>query len=436
MTTSRGWRLRRPRVLGIAELKASSGRLSGAIADQVFSSVTNFALGLFVARTLGPTDYGGFSLAFATYLIVLGISRSMSTDALMIRYSASTGEEWQGGTAAATGSAIAIGFAAGVLSIVAGAVLGGVTGTALIAMGVMMPGLMLQDSWRMAFFAAGRPSKAVVNDLVWVIVMFVTVAIVFVAGTPTVTSLTLAWGGGATMAGLIGFIQGNVGFPKLNVVPWWHQHRDLNLRFLGEFGSSGALTQLTLYTIGLLAGLHAVGAIRAALLVLGPFMILIQGGTVFGVAESARILKRSPDALYRTSNTFAVVLGAAAAAWGLFVWSLPDSVGVTILGHSWHAGRSVLVPAIVYMIGSGLAVGANTGLRALGAARASLSTRVILGLAVFMAGAMGAAMWGVHGAAWGIACANLAGVWFRWWTYKRALNEHQTRVIAAVPTPA
>jgi O-antigen/teichoic acid export membrane protein len=399
--------------------------LGGAITDQVLSSVTNFVLGLVVARTLGPTRYGAFTLAYATYIIVLGVSRSMNTDALMVRYSASSHEDWRVATAAAAGGATSTGIVAGVLAIVIGAFFGGITGIALIAMGVMMPGLMLQDSWRMAFFAAGRPSRAVLNDLVWVVAMAGALAVLFATGHATLLSLTLAWGGAATLAAVVGFFQARTGWLRLNPTAWWRAHRDLGPRFLAEFGSTGALTQLTFYMIGFLAGLRALGSIRAATLVIGPFYVLLQGGTAFGVAESARILTRGRAALYRASCIFSLTLGAAACAWGVTAWRLPDSVGTKILGASWQAGRSVLVPVIVYMVASGLAIGANTGFRALAAARESLRTQLVVGSSILIGGVIGAATAGARGAAWGMAVANLFGTALRWWVYRRVVFNHK-----------
>src|SRR6188472_939917 len=91
------------RALNMRNLKGSSSRLTGALADQMLSSATNFALGFVIARTLGPVDFGAFNLAFAAYLIALGSSRSMNTDPLMIRYSAGSAARWRTGTSSATG---------------------------------------------------------------------------------------------------------------------------------------------------------------------------------------------------------------------------------------------------------------------------------------------------------------------------------------------
>jgi hypothetical protein len=72
---------------------------------------------------------------------------------------------------AATGTALAVGTVAGVLCIVAGLLLPGQVGPAFIALGVGLPGLALQDSWRFAFFACGRGSAAFLNDLFWTLLL-------------------------------------------------------------------------------------------------------------------------------------------------------------------------------------------------------------------------------------------------------------------------
>jgi hypothetical protein len=41
-------------------------RLGWGIADQAVSSITNFALGIVVARSLGAADFGASSLAWVT----------------------------------------------------------------------------------------------------------------------------------------------------------------------------------------------------------------------------------------------------------------------------------------------------------------------------------------------------------------------------------
>ena len=63
------------------------------------------------------------------------------------------------------------GVAAGVLCVVAGLLLPDPAGPVFVALGIALPGLAVQDSWRFAFFAGGRGSSAFLNDLFWTVLL-------------------------------------------------------------------------------------------------------------------------------------------------------------------------------------------------------------------------------------------------------------------------
>ena len=179
-------------------------RVGWGVADQALSSLTNFGLTVLVARQVDTGQLGGFSLAFGTYLITLGISRALCTEPLMVRYSASTRTQWREGAAMAAGASLGTGMIAGIACLIAGKVLGGSLGRTFAVLGLSLPGLLLQDSWRYAFVAAGNPLQAFVNDLVWAVVLFPSVLGFIAIGHSSVVWLTLAWGGAATVAAVIG----------------------------------------------------------------------------------------------------------------------------------------------------------------------------------------------------------------------------------------
>ncbi|MDR2986820.1 MAG: hypothetical protein LBV34_18475, partial [Nocardiopsaceae bacterium] len=62
-------------------------RFGWGLADQAVSSLTNFAVSLYVARTLGAVQFGAFALAYVTYSFVLNASRGLATDPLLVRFS-------------------------------------------------------------------------------------------------------------------------------------------------------------------------------------------------------------------------------------------------------------------------------------------------------------------------------------------------------------
>ena len=51
---------------------AVARRMGLGLADQVLSSLTNFALSFSVARSVGPRGLGVFGLAISTYVLSLG----------------------------------------------------------------------------------------------------------------------------------------------------------------------------------------------------------------------------------------------------------------------------------------------------------------------------------------------------------------------------
>jgi O-antigen/teichoic acid export membrane protein len=404
-----------------------AGRVGWGIADQALSSLTNFVVGVSIARSLGIREFGTFSVAFATYLIVLNASRGLATDPLVVRYSGVDSASWRQAVAKSAGVATAVGLVAGVCCVVVGMLLTGSAGATLLMLGVTLPGLLLQDSWRYAFFSAGRGGHAFANDLVWALSLLPLLMTVAATEHSRVLWFVLAWGGSATFAAVVGGIQARV-VPRLSqAASWLVQHRDLGPRYLGENLSHSGALQLRHYGLGLIAGLAAVGSLRAAELLLGPVYVIIMGLGLMAVPEGVRLLHRSR----RRLGPFCVVLGSlqagVALAWGMaLLVLLPGDLGVWLLGPSWQPASELLLPVTLSVAGIGFWGGAFTGLRALGAASRSLRAQG-LGSALYLVGALGGAAVGdAAGAAWGSAAATAiaAGIW--WWQLDRGLREFRT----------
>ena len=141
-------------------------RLGWGVADQVVSSLTNFATGIYVIHALGAVQFGAFSLAFVTYGFALNASRGLSTDPLMVRFSGTDVLTWRRAVAKSAGTATNVGLLIGVGVLVAAGVLNGAARAAFLALGLTLPALLLQDSWRYSFFTLGRGSQAFLNDSV------------------------------------------------------------------------------------------------------------------------------------------------------------------------------------------------------------------------------------------------------------------------------
>ncbi|MDX3528183.1 hypothetical protein P1P75_17505 [Streptomyces sp. ID05-39B] len=412
--------------------RALVGRLSWGLADQAASSMTNFAVGIYVARSLGVTAFGVFSLAWVTYGVVLSVSRGLATDPLVVRFSGVPDASWRGAVARSSGTALGVGAAIGVACLVAGLAVGGRVGAAFACLGVMLPGLLLQDAWRYSFFAAGTGRKAFVNDLVWGVALVP--ALVVAARQGSVAAFVLAWGASATVAAGYGCLQSGIRPRMTGARGWLREQRDLSYRYLVEnVGVSGA-SQLRAYGLGAIVGVGAVGAIRGAELLLGPFLAVLMGLSLVTVAEAARVLRRAPHRL----AGFCLVLGAgqavAALLWGAALLLVPGRLGELVLGDVWDSASALIVPAALGVAGAGLGTGAAAGLRALGAARRSLRSQLFASACYVGGGLGGAAVAGTAGSAWGVAAATVCSSAVWWLHLRSALRERRHNPIPEVRT--
>ena len=408
-------------------------RAGWGLADQALSSLTNFALGVFVARTVGIEEFGAFSLVFAAYLLVMSVCRAYPMEPLQIRYSGTPDDVIRAAARRAVGSVFAIGVASSVVVLPIALVLGGRLGGTLLALALTMPGLLVQDAWRSVFFAWHRGRSAFVNDLLWAIAMAAGLVWLASTGDGTSVTATLVWGTSATIAAVAGMWQARVIPDPSRVLDWWREHIDLGPRFIAEALSRLAGGQLAVYGIGAAAGLAALGSLRAAQLVVGPVQILFLGIGLIAVPEGVRALARSRDRLVWLAIVMSVGLSLAGLAWGMIALLLPADIGSLILGNAWGPAQEVLVPVIVGQLGTLAASGAAMGLRTLAAARRSLRANLIVSSLIVALGIGGAIALGTLGAAWGLAVASLLGTVVWWKAFRDELRSRPTRETSAVP---
>jgi O-antigen/teichoic acid export membrane protein len=404
-------------------------RLSWGIADQAVSSITNFAVSIYVARSLGDVQFGAFSLAYVTYPFVLNASRGLATDPLMVRFSAVSQSVWRRVTADCTGTAAAVGLVSGTLVLAVTLLLHGYARLAFFGLGISLPGLMLQDSWRFAFFAVGRGSQAFINDCIWAATLIPGLILVQRSGHANVFWFILAWGMSAAIAAAAGLLQSGV-VPKLTgASEWMAKQRDLGIRYLIEGSATSAAQQLRSYGVGFVLSLAAVGYIQAANTIMGPIMILFLGMGLVTTPEAARILHRSPQRLPLFCMLVSAGLVAAGIVWGLIlVVVFPRGLGQLVLGHIWQSTYPLAIPQTLYILGMCVVTGASAGLHALGAAKRSMRGMTILSAIYLALGILGAVVDGTTGAVLGTAIASWSGAVLYWCELRIAMRQHNAGI--------
>lgn len=431
---------RRYRFRWLPSSGAITTRFGWGLADQSLSSITNFALGVAVARSVGPREFGAFGVAFGVYTAGLGLARAVTSEPLMVRFSAASADRWNDGVRAAVGCTLALGALLGVACIASGLALGEdqVLSSALLALGLTFPGVLIQDTWRFAFFASRRGSAAFANDVVWAAALAGAVTLLVFTDRGSVGTFILAWGVSGTVAAAFGCWQAHASPAPARWSSWLREHRDLIPRFAGEFGVATLATQTSVLLIGTVASLSAIGTIRAGQLLFGPLNVLFMGAGIAGLPEAVRLRRVSHLKLRRACIVLSSVLAASALCLGFVLALTPTSVGRIVLGDNWAGARAIVTPMAIWMAGFGVVLGAGVGLRALAAASSSFRARLLIAPVTVSATVAGAAAAGASGAAWGFAIAAWIGVVVWWRQFHRALRESHhagARPGAAMPSP-
>lgn len=400
-------------------------RFGWGLADQMMSSLSNAAMSFYVARELGAAQFGAFSLAYVTYSFALNASRGLATDPLLVRFSGAEHATWERAVRKCTGTALLVGLATGAGALGAAMALGGTPRMAFLALGLTLPGLLLQDSWRYSFFAIGRGGQAFLNDTIWTLALVPPMAYLRFAHHNTVFWFVLAWGLAAATAACAGPLQARV-LPRPSAAwAWVSRHRDLGPRYLAENTANSGSSQLRTYGVGLVAGLAAVGYVQAAGLLMGPFLVVFMGISLVTVPEAARILRDSP----RHLRLYCLLVGGGLAvlglAWGaVLMVALPRGLGDLLLGRQlWRPTFPLVLPYTISVMGGCLIGGATAGLRALGAARRSLRAMIIASVIFLAFGLAGAYLGGALGTVQGAAVATWAGALVWWWQLRLGIRE-------------
>ncbi|TCJ31758.1 hypothetical protein [Parafrankia sp. BMG5.11] len=377
------------------------------VLDQVASSGTNAAINFVIARRVSATEFGAFAIAYTIFALVMGLSRAASTTPLGIHYATASPPTFRVAARAASGTALTLGVLSGAVLLAAGTASTGALGSNLVAMGIVMPALLVQDSWRYTFFAEGRPAAALANDLVWATTMVAAFAALPARFSSDAACLVLAWGAAAVVAALLGIAQTRAWPDPRRAIRWFTAHRETTGFMTAEYVTVQGAQQTSTLIIGMFGSSSLVGALRGIQTLLAPTTNLAVALTSFAIPEFAR----RPDMPLRTRSRLAYALSAVVVAsstiWALVFLVLPDGFGRALLGDTWLQTRGLLGLAIVQQAGPALAVGPAAVLYALG--RTRLTFRINLRFAPLL---LACPLIGLHlGGAKGVIVGYIIAFW-------------------------
>jgi O-antigen/teichoic acid export membrane protein len=390
------------------------GRLAGKagwnLADQMLSTLTNAALTVLVAQQVDRYDFGAFSTALLLFSLLIAVERALVGQVLSIRHSTETRMGMRRVAERALGTIAALAVPAGLVVALAGVLLGGRLRGPLVAVGLTMGPLLLQDTCRMVFFAQSRPRRAAENDMLWAVVQFTVMGLLILRGWASAWSLILVWGGSAAVAAAAAVLKlGAV--PRLSAAPCWiREHRDLLGYLLPETLTTTGGDRVALFCVGGMIGVDGVGAVMGARQVLNPLQVVTSAAASFVMPE----VSRREDMAPRTRRIIGLGIGGGIAVGALVylgaVLLLPDHVGSWVFGDSWAVVQPVLFPVGLFTAGAAACAGSFIVIAAMGHAKRTFRLNVLATVLLLTLMPLGALTGGVLGAAWGLCVAKVIEV--------------------------
>ena len=291
-------------------------------------------------------------------------------------------------------------------------------GRALLAIALLAPGLVLQEFWRVASFAATRARTAAANDAWWALGQTVAFAILFLTTRATAAGALLAWGAGAWLAAGIGMLQLSVR-PTIDraAIRWARSSVGIGAWFTG----ANAMFSLGLFGVAAIVaavtGRYGLGLFRVVQSILfGPVQLLTIGAESVFLPYLVRSTRRAsaPALGLDEAARYSAVLAGAVALYGVLLLLVARVVLVHVFGAAFASASALVLPILVsYALdagGSGASVllaRSAQGRRLLGAQTAATAARLL-------AVALLATRYGVGGAAWGLALGSFVGAIAFW----------------------
>ncbi|MET9884395.1 hypothetical protein ABZZ20_14825 [Streptomyces sp. NPDC006430] len=380
-----------------------------SVLDQAASSATNILVLVLAARLSSAAGFADFSMVYVTFSVLLGLNMAYVGQTVVLEK-----DEDRLGPVCRSGLAFtaAASAAAGAVLGVVGAALPGTGGRAFLALGLVLPLVLVQDGLRYCFSALRTPHRALAADALRL--ACVVAALLLQPEGASAGRLVLVWGVSALPALALGLflLRPYVRDARADLRPYLRRGH-LGQRFVVEFAVGNGSSQLAVLGLGVLATPLAVGALRGATTLFGPLNVLFNSANAFGPPVVGRASGKR--GVVRLTMLMGAVLAVLGAGWGAVLYALPDRMGRQLLGDTW-AAASALLPATgsQYAV-MGLGTCALLSLRVLNP-RATLSLQVVFSLlsVVFLLG--GYAAWGAAGAAWGLAAGSAlkaAAAWLR-----------------------
>jgi len=381
--------------------------------DNIIFSVSSLLVFIWSAHVLDPADFGRFALVLLVFVFVQGsLVRSLVSWTVMVHP-----EDADSRPRAVLGSALMLAVGAGLICLAAGGLLllgDSGLGASLLVVGALMPLLAVQEVGRFIAFAQARPGRAIVIDVMWLVLTVVALTAIQLVHEMNLLWMVIGWGGTGAVAGLWVFVQ--QGWPRAQDISltWLKERWHFSWRSLVAASSSATVALIGAGLVAVVSGPLAVAAVRAALLLERPSTTVQMAVATSAGADIARERPDNAGLLAHQRRAMFVSIVVAALNFGV-LFLIPDALGELVLGEVWP-----LVTPLLLVIGLRvLAMAAQSGVRAALMGRRQISQVMkidIAGTVLSIVGfVIGAYLGDAEGAYWGSLVGLTITVAGWWW---------------------
>jgi hypothetical protein len=358
----------------------------------LFNSGSNAVFAVLAARSLSVSAFGDLALGQLVYFIVIiNVVRPVG-EALMVAKRSSCDRDVD----AEFGTSVLVVFAGSLLLasmfIVIGSAASGSLGAGIWgAIGLALPGLVLQDIVRWACFAQGKFSRALVLDVIWTVAMLCVFIVLRWTDTTASAPFLMIWWG---TSGLIVAAALLVASPGLRVVNRIAERSKLlavaSREFVYQAQLSSGLYSAVFIVLGVVGSRAEVASARGATLLFSPL------GTIFGgvsISMLSQLTQTDLDASARRSLLRRLTGGALAmvALWTLLVVVLL-SLPFNVLGDVQDGVARLVAIVIAMQVVQALLLAPTLSLKASGEMHRMRGIRVLAAVLMVAVGGTGAVL--------------------------------------------
>ncbi|MFJ7202492.1 hypothetical protein ACIQWR_02970 [Streptomyces sp. NPDC098789] len=369
-----------------------------SVLDQAASSATNILVLVLAARLSSVSGFAAFSMVYVTFSVLLGLNMAYVGQSVVLEHGERRAVVCRSAVAFTGSASVLVGAA---LALV-GLLLPDPAGGAFLALGVVLPLVLVQDGLRYCFSALRTPERALAADALRLVC--VVAALLLQPSGASPGRLVLVWGVSALPALALGLIllRPYVRGARADLRPYLRRGH-LGQRFVVEFAVGNGSSQLAVLGLGVFATPLAVGALRGATTLFGPLNVLFNSANAFGPPMLGR--RGGKRAVVRTTAALGLVLAVLGAGWAAALYLLPDRLGRQLLGDTWGSAAALLPATGAQYAAMGLGTCALLTLRVL-APKATLAVQVVFSVVSVVLLLAGYVLWGAQGAAWGLAAGS------------------------------